>query len=196
MTELAYLDGPDAAYVRRFRARIQARPPGAVVLDRTYFYAVGGGQPADRGILRAPSGRSVDVVDVSKSGTAVLHRTRGSPEALADFAVGTEVEGVLDFERRYRHMRLHTGQHFLSARIFARAGVRTQKARLGGRGGSSIWNGRYRPIYFQSSRRTRPRSLLTPARCGSAECPEPNGTCIPRLDPLWWSSRPTSIRFA
>ncbi|MFZ0699205.1 MAG: alanyl-tRNA editing protein [Thermoplasmata archaeon] len=135
MTELAYLDGPDAAYVRRFRARIQARPPGAVVLDRTYFYAVGGGQPADRGILRAPSGRSVDVVDVSKSGTAVLHRTRGSPEALADFAVGTEVEGVLDFERRYRHMRLHTGQHFLSARIFARAGVRTQKARLGGRGG-------------------------------------------------------------
>ncbi len=136
MTELADLDSTDAAYVRTFCARIQARPPGAVVLDRTYFYAAGGGQPADRGLLRAPTGRTVDVLDVTKSGSAVLHRVRGTPEALADLAVGTEVEGTLDFDRRYRHMRLHTAQHFLSARIFTRANIRTQKAKLGGREGT------------------------------------------------------------
>ncbi len=123
----------DAAYVRTFRARVQTRPPGAVVLDRTYFYAVGGGQPADRGTLVAASGRSVEVVDVTKSGASVLHRVRGSPAALADLSAGAEVEGILDFGRRHRHMRLHTAQHFLSARIFARTGLRTEKARLGGR---------------------------------------------------------------
>ncbi len=136
VTDLAYLDSTDAAYVRTFRAQIRARPPGAVVLDRTYFYAAGGGQPADRGLFHVPSGRTVEVVDVTKSGSAVLHRTRGTPGALDDLAVGTEVEGVLDFERRYRHMRLHTAQHFLSARIFARANIRTQKAKLGGREGT------------------------------------------------------------
>lgn len=136
MTELAYLAGTDAAYVRSFRARVRARPPGAVVLDRTYFYAAGGGQPSDRGILRLASGGTLEVVDVTKSGPSVLHRIRGSPETLARLEIDTEIEGVLDFERRYRHMRLHTGQHFLSARVFARAGLRTQRAKLGGREGA------------------------------------------------------------
>jgi len=136
VTELAYLADMDAAYVRTFRARVLARPPGAVVLDRTFFYAAGGGQPADRGTLLAASGRSIEVVDVTKSGASVLNRVRGSPEALADLSTGTGVEGLLDFERRHRHMRLHTGQHFLSARIFTRTGLRTQKAKLGGREGT------------------------------------------------------------
>jgi len=39
------------AYVRSFRARVVALPPGGVVLDRTYFYPTGGGQPSDRGYL-------------------------------------------------------------------------------------------------------------------------------------------------
>src|SRR5579871_4107591 len=55
-TELSYLGDGDAAYVRSFRARIVALPPGAVVLNRTYFYPVGGGQPADRGVPRLPGG--------------------------------------------------------------------------------------------------------------------------------------------
>jgi misacylated tRNA(Ala) deacylase len=134
VTELAYLPDLPSAYVRTFRARVTARPPGGVVLDRTYFYPVGGGQPADHGTLRAGDRPAVPVVDVTKSGDAAVHRIRASGGADRELQVGVEVEGTIDWDRRFRHMRLHTAQHFLSARVFARTAVRTRKALLGGRG--------------------------------------------------------------
>jgi misacylated tRNA(Ala) deacylase len=130
MTELAYLPDMSSAYVRSFRARVESRPPGAVVLDRTYFYPAGGGQPGDRGTLRLADGTELRVVDVAKYGPSVLHRLKTSATPRLD--VGTEVEGTLDWERRHRHMRLHTTQHFLSARIFTETALRTRKAVLGG----------------------------------------------------------------
>jgi len=132
VTELAFLVDPEAAYVRSFRARVTALPPGAVVLDRTYFYPTGGGQPNDRGTLGVPGEAAAEVVDVTKSGGSVVHRIRAPPNVLRHLAVGAEVEGTLDWDRRYRHMRLHTGQHLLSARIFARTRLRTRKAQLAG----------------------------------------------------------------
>jgi len=134
VTELAYLTDTGAAYVRSFRARITALPPGAVVLDRTFFYPTGGGQPNDRGTLGLPGRTRAEVVDVTKSGLSVVHRVRGSPAVLRELALGAEVEGFLDWDRRYRHMRLHTGQHLLSARIFARTRLRTRRAQLAGSG--------------------------------------------------------------
>ena len=145
MTELAYLVDPEAAYVRTFRARVTALPPGAVVLDRTFFYPTGGGQPNDRGTLGLPGEAPAEVVDVNKSGAAVVHRIRGSPKVLRPFAVGAEVEGALDWDRRYRHMRLHTGQHLLSARIFARTRLRTRKAQLAGSAATLDLEGRLPP---------------------------------------------------
>lgn len=130
MTELAYLVDISAGYVRSFRARVTALPPGAVVLDRTFFYPTGGGQPSDRGTLARASDPSVEVVDVTKSGSAVLHRFRPSA-AVRGWAVGDELEGSLDWSRRYAHMRLHTSQHLLSARLFVGAGRRTRRANLG-----------------------------------------------------------------
>jgi len=47
--------------------------------------------------------------------------------------VGVEVEGTLDWERRYRHMRLHTGQHLVSALVYTLTGRRTVRANLAGR---------------------------------------------------------------
>jgi misacylated tRNA(Ala) deacylase len=135
-TELSYLLDTEAAYARSFRARIVALPPGSVVLDRTFFYPVGGGQPADRGVLRLPDGSELPIADVSKSGEAVLHRIGRRRGTAPPPAVGTEVEGVIDWERRYRHMRLHTTQHLLSARVFARTGRRTVRARLEGTAGT------------------------------------------------------------
>ena len=132
MTELAFLSDPAAAYVRSFRAKVVALPPGAVVLDRTFFYPTGGGQPNDRGTLGVPGEESAEVVDVTKSGASVVHRIRGPTNVLRRFSVGVEVEGTLDWERRYRHMRLHTGQHLLSARIFARTRLRTRRAQMAG----------------------------------------------------------------
>jgi misacylated tRNA(Ala) deacylase len=131
VTELAYLADIGQGYVREFRARIVALPPGAVVLDRTYFYPSGGGQPCDRGLLELPEGDRLEVVDVTKSGPSVVHRVR-IPRGGRRPTVGLEVAGTIDWERRYRHMRLHTAQHLLSARIYARVGRRTRRANLSG----------------------------------------------------------------
>ncbi|HTW55057.1 MAG TPA: alanyl-tRNA editing protein [Thermoplasmata archaeon] len=133
MTELAYLADIDQGYVREFRARVVALPPGALILDRTYFYPTGGGQPADRGTIVLPDGARLDVVDVAKSGPSVVHRVRAARGSAARPAAGDEVVGTIDWERRHRHMRLHTGQHLLSARVFERTGRRTRKATMSGR---------------------------------------------------------------
>ncbi len=132
VTVLAYLPTIDDAYVRSFRARVVSLPPGGIVLERTYFYPTGGGQPADRGTLGAPGRASVEVVDVSKSGPSVLHRLKGGAAGRHDLQVGEEAEGAVDWARRHRHMRLHTSQHFLSGRIFGRVGRRTRKASFSG----------------------------------------------------------------
>lgn len=132
MTELAYLPDLSAAYVRSFGARVVSRPPGAAVLDRTFFYPAGGGQPGDRGTLRLADGSTIAVVDVARSGTAVLHRLRAPSEVVQRLNVDGAVEATIDWERRYRHMRLHTAQHLLSAQVFARTRLRTRKAILGG----------------------------------------------------------------
>jgi misacylated tRNA(Ala) deacylase len=134
VTELAYLPEVSAAYVRTFTARVVALPPGAIVLDRTYFYPTGGGQPSDRGTL-GPEGvdpAPFEVLDVTKSGPSVVHRIRALKSGTPPLSVDAPVVGTIDWARRHRHMRLHTGQHLLSARIFARTGRRTRKAALSG----------------------------------------------------------------
>ncbi|MGC2289236.1 MAG: alanyl-tRNA editing protein [Thermoplasmata archaeon] len=137
VTELAYLADGDAGYTRQFVAKVVALPPGGVVLDRTFFYPAGGGQPADHGSLALRDGPSYPVVDVTKSGAAAVHRVRRPTSTAAPaLQIGAEVEGHLDWERRHRHMRLHTGQHLLSALIFERTGLRTQEATMSGSGGT------------------------------------------------------------
>lgn len=132
MTELAYQETSDAAYVRSFTARVEALPPGAVVLDRTYFYAVGGGQPADRGRLVGPEGTIVPIVDVARSGGSVLHRVgRSRSPVERPLRSGDTVTGEIDWTRRWEHMRLHTGQHLASALLFELLGLRTREAVLG-----------------------------------------------------------------
>lgn len=135
MTELAFLADMPSAYVRSFRARILALPPGGVVLDRTFFYPTGGGQLCDRGRLKLPGGIAVEVVDVTKSGASVVHRIARGTRTPA-LAVGAEVDGEIDWARRHQHMRLHTAQHLLSARAFALTGLRTRRAAMAGDGGT------------------------------------------------------------
>jgi misacylated tRNA(Ala) deacylase len=137
VTELAYLADEDAAYTREFTATVVALPPGGVVLDRTYFYPVGGGQQADHGTLAPPVGPPYSVVDVTKSGASAIHRVRRpTVTGSTGLRIGDAVTGALDWDRRHRHMRLHTGQHLLSALIFQRTGVRTQEAHMSGSGGT------------------------------------------------------------
>ncbi len=133
MTELLYPVDTDSGYVRRFTARVEALPPGAVVLDRTFFYPGGGGQPPDRGLLHLADAAPIGIADVSRTSGTVLHRVaRGRGPNARPARVGETIEGEIDWDRRFRHMRLHTAQHLASALLFSRAGLRTRKATLGG----------------------------------------------------------------
>ena len=113
MSELLYQgDG----YLRECTARVIAADERGVQLDRTVFYAAGGGQPGDRGRLVLPDGTGIEIVDTRKGDGAgsVVH----VPESPAsERIVGTEVTAVIDWERRHRLMRMHTCMHLLSVVI-------------------------------------------------------------------------------
>ncbi|MFU8822043.1 MAG: alanyl-tRNA editing protein [Gammaproteobacteria bacterium] len=111
MTTTHALFGEDA-YLRSCPATVVEPIPDGVVLDRTVFYPLGGGQPGDTGILRAADGREWRVVNTRKSeGGRILHVLAGD----AAPAPGTQVEATIDWERRYAHMRMHTCLHLLGA---------------------------------------------------------------------------------
>lgn len=89
-----------------------------IALDRTAFYPTSGGQPCDAGVLTANSRGGavleapIESVEEDEDGT-VWHFTR------KPIAVGTEVQGGIDWPRRMDHIQQHSGQHLLSA-VFAR----------------------------------------------------------------------------
>jgi misacylated tRNA(Ala) deacylase len=106
------------AYARSVQAAVRAveAPPaegkGALVLlDRTVFYPGGGGQPADRGVLRDPAGRTWQVVAARKADDEIWHELEpGAEPPLPGPAVFT---ADLDWDRRLRLMRTHTALHAL-----------------------------------------------------------------------------------
>ncbi len=125
-TDLLYMPSIDANYIRQFDATVMKATRDYVVLDRTAFYPKGGGQPTDRGTLRWTDGdeaRTAQVVQVVKKG--IIKHTLAVGDASELPATGTEVEGRLDWDRRYRHMRMHTAQHLLSGIVFAHCGAAT-----------------------------------------------------------------------
>ena len=104
MTEQLYLRD---AYLVSFEASVLACRDSAVALDRTAFYATGGGQPHDTGTLGG-----LRVIDVRKEGDLVWHTLDGAPPA-----IGTTVSGRLDWDRRHQLMRTHTALHNLRVSI-------------------------------------------------------------------------------
>jgi len=108
---------PDPCYMREFDARVIERGPDFVVLDQTLFYAEGGGQPTDLGVLRWDGGEA-KVLRVQKEKGTIRHVIDRLPAA-------DDVHGVLDWDRRYAHMRMHTSQHLMSGLVFRIYGART-----------------------------------------------------------------------
>ena len=98
------------AYLREFEATVLSCEPAKkdwiVTLDRTAFYPEGGGQPADHGTLGG-----VAVTDVHEKDGVVLHTCSASLE------VGSQVHGVIDWERRFDHMQQHSGEHIVSGML-------------------------------------------------------------------------------
>jgi misacylated tRNA(Ala) deacylase len=102
------------SYLKKADAIVTAQDERGVRLDRTIFYPTGGGQPGDTGVLRWDGGETRIVASLKADGGDVLHVL--APDAPKP-AVGTKVHVALDWERRYRHMRMHTAMHVMSSII-------------------------------------------------------------------------------
>ena len=107
-TQKLYYQDP---YLREFPAEVLSCEASGevwkVVLDQTAFYPEGGGQPADRGVLKA-AGREIPVTDVHEKDGRVVHTCAAPLEA------GAVVTGLLDWNRRFDHMQQHSGEHIIS----------------------------------------------------------------------------------
>ena len=116
------------AYLTECLATVSAITPQGIVLDRTVFYPLGGGQAGDTGSLVLTDGSEIAIVDSRKGkaedgsfNQAICHLP--APEVLADLltpapvgvrlAVGDSVTARIDWARRHRLMRFHTATHLL-----------------------------------------------------------------------------------
>lgn len=112
MTELLFRTD---AYCREAEASVVAHTEeGGIVLDRSVFYPTSGGQPGDSGRLEWSGGAMVIATAIKGEGDTVV-LVPAEPVAMP--AVGSTVVQVLDWERRHRHMRVHTALHLLSVII-------------------------------------------------------------------------------
>jgi alanyl-tRNA synthetase len=122
----------DDAYMREFSARVlhcEVLPPDVnsgitgtvwgLVLDRTAFYPTSGGQPNDLGKIA-----DANVLDVRDDGDEIIHVVDRHPES-------RDVNGCINWPRRFDHMQQHTGQHLLSAMFQERFGLPTVSFHLG-----------------------------------------------------------------
>ena len=119
MTNILYMKTIDGNYIKEFDAIVTKNKENYVCLDQTAFYPLGGGQPSDTGILKWDDKQST-VKEVLKKGETIEHVLKGEIPP-----VGKKVHAIIDWDKRYGHMKMHTAQHILSGIIYDIFGART-----------------------------------------------------------------------
>jgi misacylated tRNA(Ala) deacylase len=109
MTEQLFREN---SYLKECAATVTASGDGAIVLDRTVFYPLGGGQPGDTGEI-SWAGGSVSVADTRYGEDGEIRHLTEEGTSLP--APGTTVTATLNWDRRYLHMRMHTVLHLLGS---------------------------------------------------------------------------------
>ncbi|MBM2885018.1 alanyl-tRNA editing protein [Chromobacterium amazonense] len=106
-------------YQTRLATRVVRHDDAGLVLEDTLCYPLGGGQPGDSATLTLADGGTLRIADTrrDRETRAILHQTEGDIRLVP----GTEVTLDLDWDRRYRHMRIHTCMHLLG--VVIKAGV-------------------------------------------------------------------------
>ncbi len=108
MTEKLYLESIDAAYSYQFDATVLEVDNNNIILDRTLFYPIGGGQHWDTGTFSGPNG-PLTVTEV-RGRNRITHTIEENHQ----LSSGDEIRGTIDWQTRYKHMRMHTAQHLMS----------------------------------------------------------------------------------
>ncbi len=116
------MDSLEAGYAREFDATVTMVKPDWLMLDQSLFYPLGGGQDWDTGTLQLEDGTVLEVSEVTKRGP-VKHVVGEAAQSIEE---GAKVHGIIDWDRRYAHMRMHTAQHLVSGLAYEMfGGVRT-----------------------------------------------------------------------
>ena len=118
MTDLLYMQDIHGCYLKKFDAHVIKQKDDYIILNKTAFYPQGGGQPSDTGIIKWDTTQS-QVTEVIKKGI-IKHMITGEKPS-----VGTHIQGIINWEKRYAHMKMHTAQHILSGIVFDQFRART-----------------------------------------------------------------------
>ena len=112
MTKILYMDNIDGNYIKDFSANVIKNKDDYIILDKTAFYPIGGGQPSDTGFIEWNDKKS-EVIQVIKKGDAIKHIIKGEKPS-----VNIQVYATIDWDTRYKYMKMHTAQHILSGIVF------------------------------------------------------------------------------
>jgi len=107
-----------------------------VILDKTAFFPEGGGQYGDTGVLTC-DGRTVKVCDTQIDGTSIYHLT------MEEILPGTQVEGALDWDKRFSRMQSHSAEHIISGLIHSTFGYDNIGFHLGDEDVTCDYNGSF-----------------------------------------------------
>ena len=120
----------EATYSKTADAKVFRIVDEGVILDRTIFYPEGGGQPGDIGSIRLEDGLDLVVTNTVKTPNGILHIVNAKK---SEMVTGQSVTMTIDWERRLRHMKMHTALHLLCSQVegaVTGGAIGAQKSRL------------------------------------------------------------------
>lgn len=112
MTKILYMEDLEGNYIKDFSANVIKSIDDYIILDQTAFYPIGGGQPSDTGFIEWNNKKS-EVIQVIKKGIAVKHIIKGEKPS-----IDVKIHAIINWDTRYKHMKMHTAQHILSGIVF------------------------------------------------------------------------------
>ncbi len=102
------------AYIKEFRAKIKGivKEDKHIELDQTAFYAKSGGQPGDKGEIETVGGK-IKVLDTIKENNRIINIV----DDIKDLEENNNIIGKINWDLRYKHMKMHTALHLLCSII-------------------------------------------------------------------------------
>ena len=100
------------SYIKKFEAKIISYENNKLILDKTAFYAKGGGQPGDVGKIEIDN-QIINIIDTIKKDNDILHITKEDVQKIDN----KNIIGFLDWEKRYKNMKMHSALHLLCSVI-------------------------------------------------------------------------------